>query len=400
MVPPNAFRTLLLPLLLTPILVNSLSGVSRLKLPSAFSGVHSQKNTPFHRQRFFREWRNVSPTTSSSLAVSTADTNSGTRTVDRLLDAIDVTNSVDVNDETIIRTKREEIRSLIQILEASFRTLRKKSGNDDDDDASSSSSSGPSSRFDPVLGLYDVIYTQPIRDGDNPVGGKWTRNNGLAQRLLRTRNTYQHILPFNTTGLSSVSSSSSSQNTSDVAATVAEAVNVITLEALFRLIRLTIILRGDAVPLTSEERTSIPPSDQLPLSDLAVRAYFDPPRIVFGKQGRILNVNLGPRTRVVLDATYVDDKIRLGRGGRGTRFVFRRCDESGDEEANEFRYLLARRPLRRSRALSILISTLGFGLYLALGRSKMRLVGFGVAAMSGLGGLTMMFSTGGIERDD
>jgi hypothetical protein len=269
--------------------------------------------------------------------------------------------------------------------------------------SSSSSSSSSSSKhkgktdddnndsnpFERLLGLYDVSFVKTTRTGDNPVGGKWTRPSGLAQRMLKTRRTFQHILPVNSTGCgarfacysnvdkqqaassSKTSSSSSSKSSSSSSksrlfrAVVGEAVNVISLDALWGLLRLTVILRGDAIPLSDQERNCS--NNYQALSPLAVRALFDAPRIILGKTGRFFNVNIGPKTSVILDTLYVDDDIRIGLGGRsGTRFIFKKCSSSSDDkdgEANEFRRLLSKRPMKKFKVLTALAAIAGFGLY-------------------------------------
>jgi hypothetical protein len=75
---------------------------------------------------------------------------------------------------------------------------------------------------------------------------------------------------------------------------------VISLDAFFKLLRFNVILRGDAVILSVDERTSSKLVGKL--SNLAVRAFFDPPRKILGKE-RWLNLELGPNTSVVLDTT-------------------------------------------------------------------------------------------------
>jgi len=120
----------------------------------------------------------------------------------------------------------------------------------------------------------------------------------------------------------------------------------------------------------------------------------------------LLNINLGPKTSVILDATYVDDVVRIGKGGiSGSRFVFQRCkEEKSDEsikliqEAKEFQALLERRPMRRSKMVSILASVLGLGFYnLKKGRT---VIGAAMLLFSGLGGVILKFSTGGVEMED
>ena len=264
----------------------------------------------------------------------------------------------------------KKVSDLVQQLEGHFVAP------DDEDD----------NRFDPLVGYYNVSYTLKARQKDNPVGGRWTRTTGIAQKLLRTRRMLQHILPTNTTGL-----------VQDPKA-VAEAVNVIVFDALFGLVRLNVILRGDAVPVADTPPSSKP---LLPnLSNLAVRAYFDPPRIVFGKKGRLVNVNIGPTSSVVLDAPYCDSKVRIGMGGTsGTKFVFARCSED-DEEAKEFLSLLQRKPVSKRKAAIILLSIAGTGIFGALKRG-FQMTG-SLAAVTSLLSLGLVISSsGGIEdRED
>lgn len=187
-------------------------------------------------------------------------------------------------------------------------------------------------KFDNLIDLYEVKHVLSSNKKDNPVGGKWTRSNGLAQKLFRTRKTFQHLLPFNTTGLSCSAKDA-----------VAEAINVISLEAFGDLLRASVILRGDAVPLTAAELTKMNNNRTLTkLSNLAVRTYFDQPRIIFGKRTKsgysYSPLQLGPTSSVVLDTTYSDSNLRIGMGGTsGTRFVFARTN---DQEAKEYEMLL------------------------------------------------------------
>lgn len=240
-------------------------------------------------------------------------------------------------------------------------------------------------RFKPLIGLYDVSYIKTSKPRDNPVGGKWTRKNGFAQKILNTRRTFQHILPANTT-------------TTCRWDAVGEAVNVISLEAIWGLLRLTVILRGDAVPLTLEERTNTSRVVQ-PLSPLAVKALFDPPRIVLGKRGRFFNINVGPTTSVLLDTTFCDDKVRIGMGGTsGTRFVFARCADD-DVEANEFRALLEREPMGKSKAFVVLGALASVGIYGAVAK-QLRFFGSAVGIAAALLGAALATSSGGIEDND
>ena len=243
------------------------------------------------------------------------------------------------------------------------------------------------SRFESLVGLYEVSYIKTQKMEDNPVGGKWTRPNGLAQKVLKTRRSFQHITPSNSTGRGALV-------TQDGRAIVAEAINVISLEGLWGLCRCSVILRGDAIALNVTERRS---NVSQPLSIVAVRALFDAPRIVFGKSGRWLNINIGPKSSVLLDASYVDDKIRIGVGGTsGTRFVFKRCVQ-GDEEATEFRELLAMNPLSKRKALLLAVAFTTFGVSGVITRG-LRLPGYVIVLLSTVMGSLVAFSSGGIER--
>lgn len=228
----------------------------------------------------------------------------------------------------------------------------------------------------------------------------------LTDRLITSRRTFQHVLPVNSTGCSTATTTSN-----DTPPIVAEAINVISFDALFKLVRLTVILRGDATPLTDEERTNTDNDndedgkDVGRLSNLAVRLAYDPPRIVFGRTGRLVNIQLGPSTDVLLDTTYVDDIVRVGKGGTsGTKFIFTRCSAStvngggaDGNETEEFRGLLARRPARRSRILSYLGSFVGMGLF-SVSRGY-RLTGGLLAFVASLVSAGVVFSTGGVETD-
>lgn len=321
----------------------------------------------------------------TALTSTTGDVESTDQTVLELLKALDDDGGGGVGATP--SAANERIVSLVESLEDSY------SGYSNND------------RFAPLLGLYAVSAVLPSKPGENPVGGKWTRKEGIAQKLLRTRATYQHLLPVNSTGYLPTSANYA-------ASAVGEAVNVISLEALLGLIRLNVILRGDAIPLSNDERkqceeeaASRAKERRLvnkvgKLSSLTVRAKFDPPRIVFGRKGKILNLNLGPRSSVVLDTTYCDDKIRVGKGGTsGTKFVFRRL-RSDDEGPNEWRPLLARQPLRKSKALIVLGSVLGWGIQSAVRDPKARVAGISISAVASLVGAIVVLSSGGIEQDN
>ncbi|KAL3798269.1 hypothetical protein HJC23_000183 [Cyclotella cryptica] len=322
----------------------------------------------------------------------------------------------------------DDISDAISALESSFHVSTNNTSTED-----------RTNTFNDLIGLYEVQYVLSSNKKNNPVGGKWTRSNGIAQKLFQTRKTFQHLLPFNETGLSRSIHSGNA---------VAEAINVLSLDALDGFLRVTVLLRGDAVPLSLEERVSMNANRTMtPLSDRAVRAYFDSPRVIFGKRRRryddgysYLPLQLGPISNVVLDTTYYDDTMRIGMGGTsGTRFVFVR---TSDGEAREYETLLSL-PLANKRkimsrlglvmALSLCVAVSGDGMsnlgskllsrlsstqsdvvnsviqsvvgVFARATRRWLLIGLRVLAgissfFTGLSMLLISFSSGGIEKDE
>ena len=61
-----------------------------------------------------------------------------------------------------------------------------------------------------------------------------------------------------------------------------------------------------------------------------MQVAFEPPRVSL--PGGV-NLAVGPTSSVVLTTTYLDDRVRLGRGSRGSSFVFTRggaADDAGN----------------------------------------------------------------------
>ncbi|XP_043713907.1 probable plastid-lipid-associated protein 8, chloroplastic [Telopea speciosissima] len=57
------------------------------------------------------------------------------------------------------------------------------------------------------------------------------------------------------------------------------------------------------------------------LDDKWIQVVFEPPELKLGP----LKFQYGGESEVKLEITYVDEKIRLGKGSRGSLFVFQRC---------------------------------------------------------------------------
>ena len=65
----------------------------------------------------------------------------------------------------------------------------------------------------------------------------------------------------------------------------------------------------------------------------ALQVSFEPPRVSL--PGGI-SLAVGPSSSVVLSTTYLDERVRLGKGGRGSSFVFTRggvCEHAGKHRA-------------------------------------------------------------------
>lgn len=321
-----------------------------------------------------------------------------------------------VNDSNENETIKSEIQAIIKEMEDLYSKENTNYSDDDDSDSFASLE-----RFQPALGLYNVTHVQTKLNNDNPVGGKWTRKNKLFSKLIVVKRTMQHLLPVNMTKLGQVQINCTAAtgtadatniqevNENNVRPVVAEAVNVITLEALWNIIHLNIILRGDAVPLTLHERNlsrmkggeGQGDSDCRPLTNLAVKAYFDKPKIIIRgkKKGWALNLCLGPKSSVVLDTTYLDRELRIGKGGTsGTRFVFKRCDD-GDIEAEEFKSLLLNKSTGKGKLLSILLFVAGTAGLAGNQFRSSKIVVRSISLVSSLLFLGVLCSTGGIEQD-
>ena len=302
-------------------------------------------------------------------------------TVENLFRTIDEKNNEKQKDSSV------RIKSYIKQLEEEFEEKERSSLYGANHQSSGKNDSKSKDNLSGVLertyGYYDVLHVQPKEDNDkeNPVGGKWTRKNSKLPKFFRTRRTFQHLIPTNTTGLGRIRNET----------IVAEAINVISLDAFFGIVRMNVMLRGDAVLLTDQERKNMPSK----LSPLAVRAYFDPPTICLGCN-RIISIQIGPKSSVVLDTSYVDDEaLRIGKGGTsGTRFVFRRTT---DAEAKDCFAFLKLRPISAFRLCQFSASLSLAGLFMILKLQK-RWFGYLLTILSSLTTVGLWFSTGGIEQ--
>ena len=266
--------------------------------------------------------------------------------VDQLLER------VQINDEAAIRQTIEELSS--------------SNGSDAEDEET---------LFTPLLGNYNVSYTLPNAPNERPVGGKWN------QGPFSIESQWQHLLP---------------KKRQD---SVAQAVNMIIVKVLVW--RIYVILRGDAFRLSSVDRDRVSAVRNTPggLSPRTVRADFDPPRVVLCTPSKkaLFSLSLGPTSSVFLDTTFCDDRVRIGKGSKGSRFVFVR---STDPVADEWKSLIELKPVGKSQLLSLFG---GVGLTSLIGVWRCSGISRWLSILSSLVCLPVavlaVISTGGIEQD-
>ncbi|GAX18184.1 hypothetical protein FisN_25Hh168 [Fistulifera solaris] len=232
------------------------------------------------------------------------------------------------------------------------------------------------SLFKPLLGNYNVSFTLPNLPNERPVGGKWNRGPFVLESQ------WQHLIP------------------KKVQNSVAQAVNMIIVRILFW--RIYVILRGDAFRLSSLDRDRLSAVRNTPggLSPRTVRADFDPPRVVLcTRQNKVLlSLSLGPTSSVFLDTTFCDNRVRIGKGSKGSRFVFVR---SNDPVADEWKRLVAHKPVGKRQLVSFFG---GFGLASLMGVWRCSGIFRNLSILGMLlcwpSALLAAVSTGGIEEDD
>lgn len=263
---------------------------------------------------------------------------------------------VQCNDETAIREAIDGLDALI---------------------AGGSDSDNEETLFTPLLGNYRVSFTLPSAPNERPVGGKWSKG-----PFLTMESQWQHLLP------------------KKIPDSVAQAVNMIIVNVLFW--KIYVILRGDAYRLGSLERDRVAAERGTPegLSPRTVRANFDPPRIVIctrTKKALCCCLSLGPSSSVVLDTTFCDNRVRIGKGSKGSRFVFVR---SADPVADEWKNLVELKPVGKRQLMSFFG---GVGLASLAGvwycSGIFRFLSIFTAILSLPLALLILISTGGIEQD-
>ena len=234
-----------------------------------------------------------------------------------------------------------------------------------------------------LFGNYKVLTTfnpKKLGEESNAAGGKWVRPNSLPSRLgFLVEGLYQNVVESPDRPV---------------------AVNLVLMSFLFRLFVVTVVLRGDCDFLDQPEREEISKRrvvDVRGLTDLCVRARFDSPLIrlgLFGWKGPGLTLRIGPGSSVILDASYVDDRLRIGKGASGVRFVLERVGVAPevDDAAERWRRVVGSRLIIGKRGL---VGILAVASGLAIGAGRRWLGGAGLL----LAALTTV-STGGIIREE
>jgi len=149
-----------------------------------------------------------------------------------------------------------------------------------------------------LLRETEVVYVgQNSSVKANAAGGRYRGRIGRA--LFRTDALFQHVLK------------------PDVA------VNVVHFR-LFGLLPGAAVLRGRWSVPAQTELEGLRGNSSRELSANTLSVEFEPPRIAFGQRGMLLNLQLGPKSSVGLDTTYLSRDLRICRGASsGTAFVFR-----------------------------------------------------------------------------
>ena len=179
---------------------------------------------------------------------------------------------------------------------------------------------------DSPYGRFSVVY-QSVggEQKGSPAGGRFRGRLGRA--IFRTRGLFQNIGPEKD-----------------------EASNKVDF-ALFGLIRGYIALVGQLCPCTASEALLSSPGGEVYRRDGA-RVRFERPIL---RLGPLPPLRVGPESEVELYTPYCDERIRLGRGSRGSLFVFLRgAPERALPSRNELPPLAGER--RRAAAWMCLVA--------------------------------------------
>jgi len=247
-----------------------------------------------------------------------------------------------------------------------------------------------------LYGYYDVSFvgTGKSQQG-NPAGGRF--RGGLGRMIYENEGLYQHIIK---------NSGRMGRETS--------VINVVK-GRLLQFFALFVILDGFAKPLLLEERQKLYQKYGNKLTEGSVKAFFLPPLLGIGlyKSKNLFTFRFGPNSDVVLDTTYLDENFRLGRGSRGSTFIFKRLGEL-DSKVTDYQSVMANKPFN-GRLLGVILTAIGaliikltaknFISNIKFSLSKLLVILFScISSMFGsitiLLGVFLLFSKGGIIEEN
>lgn len=153
-----------------------------------------------------------------------------------------------------------------------------------------------------LFSQYQVAYTS-TKNNSPPAGGLFRSKVGRV--LFVSRGLFQHLFAPDTL------------------------INLVCFRML-GIVKGCVTLRGKLSPVKDKR-----------LGPNAVTVKFERPRISFG--GAVFQ--FGPLTRVRIAITYLDDRVRIGVGSRGSLFVFRRGEAAQVAIADEWKDVYEAQPL-------------------------------------------------------
>ena len=164
---------------------------------------------------------------------------------------------------------------------------------------------------------------------------------------------------------------------------------------LFRFLTVSVILKGIIEKITDNDRLTLTKKYGTVLSPGTVRADFDSPLITIGGLG----IRIGPNSNVVLDTPYLDAKIRLGMGARGSSFIFKRTKE---DNANNWKIDLSRKalPAKSTGIFLLFFGTLFSNLFTNCNLFFVTFVRNFISVSSIFVGLLLFLTSGGIRVND
>ena len=93
-----------------------------------------------------------------------------------------------------------------------------------------------------------------------------------------------------------------------------------------------------------------------------MRVRFEQPRLKLGP----VTMGFGPSSEVELATTYLDERVRLGKGSRGSVFVFVRGGNQADERAGLVGQLYGRRALGLRAVLALFLAVVAGSVWMSM----------------------------------